>query len=207
MDLILILSAKGGAGKTTVARELAVAATMAGRQVALIDLDPQAGLTGWYGRRAQATPRLVALPPDEDLTELVEAGIDDLVVDLPPGMPAVASRLVAKADAVLVPVRATPDDLTAVPAAVRVLAGHPRWAFVLTQTPPRSRLVDGSLRQLAAIGRVAPVSLGTRQDYPAAAIEGKAAVEFSGTRSAEEVKQLLSYVDSLKRGDHGQTTG
>ena len=62
MDLILILSAKGGAGKTTVARELAVAATMAGRQVALIDLDPQAGLTGWYGRRAQETPRLVALP-------------------------------------------------------------------------------------------------------------------------------------------------
>src|SRR6516225_5979655 len=117
MDVILILSAKGGAGKTTVARELAVAATMAGRQVALVDLDPQAGLTGWYGRRAQETPRLVALPPDENLAELAEAGIDDLVVDLPPGMAGVASRLVAKADAVLVPVRATPDDLTAVSAA------------------------------------------------------------------------------------------
>ena len=53
MDLILILSAKGGAGKTTVARELAVAATMAGRQVALIDLDPQAGLTGVASRYVQ----------------------------------------------------------------------------------------------------------------------------------------------------------
>jgi hypothetical protein len=43
MDSILILSAKGDVGKTTVARELAVA----GRRVALIDLDPQLGL--WYG--------------------------------------------------------------------------------------------------------------------------------------------------------------
>jgi hypothetical protein len=87
------------------------------------------------------------------------------------------------------------------------LLGHPRWAFVLTQTPPRSRLVDGTLRHLAALGRVAPVSLGTRQDYPAAAIEGKAAVEFAGTRSADEVKQLRAYVNSLLRDQHGETTG
>ena len=207
MDSLLILSAKGGAGKTTVARELAVAGVLAGRRVALVDLDPQVGLTGWYGRRAQEMPLLVALPANEDLTELEAAGIDELIVDLPPGLPSVVPRLIAKADVVLVPVRATPDDLVAVAAAVRALADHPRWAFVLTQVPPRSRLVDSSLRQLAAIGRVAPVSLGTRQDYPAAAIEGKAAVEFTGTRSEDEVKQLRAYVDSLLRNRHGEATG
>ena len=87
---------------------------------------------------------------------------------------------------------------------VDVLAKHPRWAFVLMQTPPRSRLVDGSLRHLAGLGRVAPANLGGRQDFPAAAIEGRAAVEFPGTRSAEEVKQLRIYVDSLLRNHHGQ---
>lgn len=207
MDSILILSAKGGAGKTTVARELAVAGVLVGRRVALIDLDPQLGLTGWYGRRAQETPLLIAMPPNEDLAELAEAGIDELIVDLPPGLPPVIPRLVAKANVVLVPVRATPDDLVAVTAAVRALAGHPRWAFVLTQTPPRSRLVDSSFRQLAAMGRVAPVSLGTRQDYPAAAIEGKTAIEFPGTRSADEAKQLRAYVDSLLGERHAQATG
>jgi chromosome partitioning protein len=207
MDVILILSAKGGAGKTTVARELAVAGVLAGRQVALVDLDQQLGLTGWYGRREREMPRLVALPSNEDLTELGEAGIEELIVDLPPGMPPMVPRLIAKADVVLVPVRATPDDLVAVTAAVRALAGHPSWAFVLTQTPPRSRLVDGSLRQLAALGRVAPVSLGNRQDYPAAAIEGKAAVEFAGTRSEDEVKQLRTYVSSLLRDRHAEATG
>jgi hypothetical protein len=88
--------------------------------------------------------------------------------------------------------------------ATQSLAGHPRWAFVLTQTPPRSRLVDGTLRHLAGLGRVAPVSLGFRQDYPAAAIVGKAAVEFAGTKSADEVKQLRTYVITLLRGQHGK---
>jgi chromosome partitioning protein len=64
MDTILVLSGKGGAGKTTLARELGVAGALADRRVALVDLDPQVGLTGWYGRRAQETPLLVAMPRD-----------------------------------------------------------------------------------------------------------------------------------------------
>jgi chromosome partitioning protein len=204
MEMILILSGKGGAGKTTIARELGVAGVLAGRKVALADLDPQVGLTGWYGRRAQDMPLLVAMPPDHDLTDLAAAGIDELIIDLPPGLPPFVPALIAKAAVVLVPVRASPDDLLAVPAVVQALAGHPRWAFVLTQTPPRSRLVDGTLRHLAGLGRVAPVSLGFRQDYPAAAIEGKAAAEFATTKSAEEVKQLRSYVINLLRDRHGK---
>jgi len=204
MDTILILSGKGGAGKTTIARELGVAGVLAGRKVALADLDPQVGLTGWYGRRAQATPLLVAIP--NDLAELAAARIDELIIDLPPGLPSSVPALIAKANVVLVPVRASPDDLLAVPAVVEALAGHPRWAFVLTQTPPRSRLVDGTLRHLAALGRVAPIGFGFRQDYPAAAIEGKAAVEFAGTKSADEVKQLRTYVINLLRGRHGKAT-
>jgi cellulose biosynthesis protein BcsQ len=58
---ILIFSGKGGAGKTTVARELAVAGGLAGRNVALVDLDPQAGMTGWFGRREADTPVMVKL--------------------------------------------------------------------------------------------------------------------------------------------------
>lgn len=202
MDMILILSGKGGAGKTTIARELGVAGVLAGSKVALADLDPQVGLTGWYGRRTHETPLLVALSPNYDLAELVDGGIDELIIDLPPGLPPSVPTLIAKAAAVLVPVRASPDDLLTVPAVVEALAWHPRWAFVLTQSPPRSRLVDGTLRHLAALGRVAPVNLGFRQDYPAAAIEGRAAVEFAGTKSAHEVKQLRTYVTNLLRNRH-----
>jgi chromosome partitioning protein len=201
MRTILIFAGKGGCSKTTLCRELAVAAVMAGRQVAIVDLDPQAGLTSWYGRRAAETPVMVEYTPGQDLRQLAETGADELIIDTPPGVPSYVAKLVAQADAVLVPCRPSPDDLSAASGAVEALARHPQWAFVLTQTLPRSRLTDGALRQLAALGKVAPVSLGSRQDYPLAAIEGRAAIETPG-KSAVEVSQLRSYVDKMIRTPH-----
>ena len=112
-------------------------------------------------------------------------------------MPTYVATLIAQADAVLVPCRPSPDDLSAAVGVDGALANHPQWAFVLTQTLHRSRLTDGAIRQLAALGRVAPISLGLRQDYPIAAIDGLAAIEFPGTKSADEVTQLRAYVDNM----------
>ncbi len=206
MRTVLTYSGKGGVGKTTVTRELAVAGALAGRRVAIADLDPQAGITGWFGRRQAATPIMVSLPAGYDLKTLAAAGIDELLIDLPPGIPTYVAKLIVQADAVLIPCRPSPDDLSAAGGAIEMVANHPQWAFVLTQTLPRSRLTDGALRQLAGLGRVVPVSLGARQDYPLAAISGMAAVEFPGTKSAEEVKQLRAYVDKMIGFDGGKKT-
>jgi cellulose biosynthesis protein BcsQ len=51
-----------------------------------------------------------------------------LIIDLPPGLAPSVPALIAKAAVVLVPVRASLDDLLAVPAVVEALAGHPHWA-------------------------------------------------------------------------------
>jgi chromosome partitioning protein len=207
MRTILVFSGKGGVGKTTVARELAVAGSLTGRSVAIADTDPQAGITGWYGRRKAETPIMVQMPPGYDLAPLDAAGVDELFIDLPPGVPAYVGRLIAQAQAVLVPCRPSPDDLAAAAGVAETLVGHPQWAFVLTQTLHRSRLTDGALRQLAALGRVAPVSLGLRQDFPLAAIEGLAAVEFPSTKSAIEVTQLRSYVDKMIGFENAKKAG
>jgi hypothetical protein len=80
---------------------------------------------------------------------------------------------------VLVPVRLTPDDLLAAAPIAKSLGRHPKWVFVLSQVPPRTRLLAGAVRQLAAIGRVAPVQITFRADYPAAAIDDSAAAEMT----------------------------
>jgi hypothetical protein len=82
--------------------------------------------------------------------------------------------------------------LAAAPIA-RSLAKHRQWVFVLSQVPPRTRLLASAVRQLAAIGRVAPVQITFRADYPAAAIDGSAAAEGEGT-AADESAALYQYL-------------
>src|SRR5262245_22910622 len=63
MKVISVVSQKGGAGKTTIAVHLGVAAQNAGRSVAIIDLDPQASASTWKDLRKAATPAVVSAQP------------------------------------------------------------------------------------------------------------------------------------------------
>ena len=51
MRVLTMAARKGGAGKTTLATSLAVAAVQAGEVVVAIDLDPQGSLREWSERR------------------------------------------------------------------------------------------------------------------------------------------------------------
>jgi chromosome partitioning protein len=193
---IVLHTPKGGSGKSTIAREIATVAARSGAQTALADLDPQGTTAGWYQRRHNPEPALVDLdaPPYATKTaDLAKAGFAWLVIDTPPAQPAFLPALLADADLVLVPVRPTPDDLLGAAPIARSLARHPRWIFVLSQVPPRTRLLASAVRQLAAIGRVAPVQITFRADYPAAAIDGGTAAEMTG-KAADEAAALYEFI-------------
>jgi chromosome partitioning protein len=205
---LVLHTPKGGSGKSTLAREIAVASANAGVPTALADLDPQGTTAGWYKRRVADAPALVALTPggEAERDRIARAGVELLVIDTPPGQPTYIPALLASADAVLVPVRPTPDDLLGAAPIAKSLAKHPAWAFVLSQVPPRTRHLASAVRQLAGLGRVAPAHVTFRADFPAAAIEGQAAAEFTG-KAAEETLALYGYVMELMGGPDGQAQG
>jgi chromosome partitioning protein len=60
MRVISFVTQKGGAGKSTLAINCAVAAERAGHKVLILDLDPQGTAEGWYQDREAETPRLVS---------------------------------------------------------------------------------------------------------------------------------------------------
>ena len=60
MEKLSLLGEKGGCGKSTVALGLAVAASLAGIETAVIDLDPQATAAKWSDRRGKDYPAVVS---------------------------------------------------------------------------------------------------------------------------------------------------
>ena len=202
MQTIVLHTPKGGAGKSLACREIATAATKAGASVAIADLDPQGTTTGWYKRRKNTSPALVSFTSASMRAQqerLAATGVDLFVVDTPPAYPPFITELLGLADMVLVPVRPTPDDLLAAAPIARDLRRHPCWAFILSQVPPRTRLLQSAIRQLAGIGRVAPVQVTFRADYPAAAIDGLTAAETTGKASVEAAELYAWIIQTLER--------
>jgi chromosome partitioning protein len=207
MKTVVLASRKGGAGKTTLAAHLAIAAAQRGLTAALIDADEQGSLAAWWNARdpeMAATPLFVAaqLQAVRDAAKELRAHKTDvLFVDTPPGggaeSAAVLNAVLPLADLVLVPMRPSPLDLRAVGATLELAASaKKRLAFVLNATNPRARVVLQALQALreCGAGSVAPITVANRVDYAAAMTDGRVASEVGNRRAAEEIGALLEYV-------------
>ena len=64
MKVIAVVSQKGGAGKTTLALHIAVAAERAGLSAAVLDMDPQGTAERWSEWRKEEPPAVVAAIAD-----------------------------------------------------------------------------------------------------------------------------------------------
>jgi chromosome partitioning protein len=195
MNIIVVTSQKGGAGKTTLVRSLAVAAQQAYGPTAMLDTDPQGSLTSWWNRRTQETPLLVKTGPS-GFAKLEAAGIQYLFVDTAPSVHPEVATLLEHATLAVVPVRPSPDDLDAVGGTLGLIeAAKVPFVFVLTQAKPRTRLQMQAVLALAKHGKLAPTIIHDRTDFPTAAITGRTVTELEQQGpSADEVRDVLQYV-------------
>ena len=199
MHVVVVASQKGGAGKTSLMRSLAVATHQAGHATALLDTDPQGSLTSWWNRREDPQPALVRIEVadfEAGADRLAAAGIEFLFVDTPPSVRPELRALLSHASLAVVPVRPSPDDLDAVGDTLALIedAGCP-FVFVLTQAKPRTRLQMQAVMALAKHGKLAPTVIHDRTDFPTAAITGRAVTEIEPeTTAGREVKEVLEYV-------------
>lgn len=201
MRVLTMAAQKGGAGKTTLATSLAVAAIQDGEIVVAVDLDPQGSLREWSERReasdivfqAVEASGLAAL-----LKRLRDHGKTTLVVIDTAGVigPDVTVAL-QNADLALLPVRPSLLDLTATRRTAERLDALKRpYAFVLNQTQAAaSARVEDAAEALIEIGPIYPGSIALRTDHLDAMAMGLGVTEWRPKApAAEEVVELWQWV-------------
>jgi chromosome partitioning protein len=114
MFTILVVNPKGGAGKTTIATNLAAYLAGKRQRVVVKDMDRQRSAARWLARRPRGFPEVRGALPDTDPKVVAEYAPQWLVVDAAAGVhDAALADLVKHADAVLVPVAPSTFDFEA----------------------------------------------------------------------------------------------
>src|SRR5690242_7381521 len=117
--IITIAQQKGGAGKTTIAAQLAVAYAAAGKRVGMVDIDPQGSLAMWFEVRKAlvaengAGVTFVQASGWRLSNELdrLNRDLDLILVDSPPHAETDVRIAVRAADMIMVPMQPSPMDL------------------------------------------------------------------------------------------------
>ena len=201
MQTVLIAAQKGGAGKTTLARNLSVAASADGSGVLCLDLDPQGSLRRWWDSREVDAPSMLERDPAPDVLEATlkaaRSRFGLCIIDTPPAAGEWLAEAIRCADLVLIPARPSPDDLRAIGSTLAAVkeAGTP-FAFVMMMTP-WARITEEAARVLAQHGRVAPVNIAQRVIYAETGATGQGVTETSNEKAGAEIVGLWNYVRKL----------
>ena len=205
MRTICLLAQKGGTGKTTLCLHLAVLASEQGRDVAIIDIDPQASASAWKRRRQHQTPEVYrheARNLSRVLVELEQQGKDLILLDTAPHSSHDAATAAELADLVVIVSRPAILDLEAIGESVKIVKKQGnRSAIVLNACPPPPRGGETAIvweaREALAVYElpVKPVSVSPRAAFSHALIDGRAVTEFETTgKAAGEIHNLYDWI-------------
>jgi chromosome partitioning protein len=205
MPVIAVMYQKGGVGKTTLATHLAKAFQMRGKEVLLVDSDPQGSARDWSMADPEQTLPVVGLDRptlEKDIKPLLR-NTDIVIIDGPPRHEQVVASAIKVADIVLMPVQPSPYDVWAGADLVKLLKerqnllGTPKCAFVLSRVIKRTK-IGGEVRSALDETEIPVFQNYTTQRvvYPNAAATGKTV--FEAEPGGEAALEMMAIVDELE---------
>lgn len=114
MRHIMVMNAKGGCGKSTIATNIASYFATQGATVAIADYDPQRSSLDWVERRPDSRPQIVGVAAYGEGLRRVPRNADILVIDAPARTHnQELTNLVKNAETIVIPVLPSTIDMQA----------------------------------------------------------------------------------------------
>lgn len=204
--VIVVANRKGGAGKSTIACNMSAVLARMGKNVVLVDTDPQGTAGRWILARAECPDvreiAFIAAKPGKQLMQTIKqlaATFEYVMVDLQ-GEDSEENRYtMALADKIIIPAKPSNADLDVLtesmkPMVDRLIELKPSVSvhYVLNEAPTNTRReIVESLNYLADF-KINPVQtvIHDRKAYRDSISAGKGACELGDQKAAEEITNL-----------------
>lgn len=222
--IIALTSQKGGVGKSTLATNIAVALSLEGKDVLLVDADPQSTSTRWSNERADRFTETPLIHAVQKYGRIKPALIDlgkrysYVIVDCQGRESEEMRTALFAADVAIIPIRCSQPDLDTL--ATMNLNVEEAWEvnpglrpYVLLSMVPTNPVIkeeDGARRLLSRMPllRLLEARICDRKSYRDAMIMGAGVVELdgSGGKAKAEILDLIKELDlGIQRPDEDGT--
>lgn len=200
--VITFAQQKGGAGKTTLLAHLAASWAEAGRQVAILDLDPQQSLTRWAALRANPGITLIESKDYRAALDIKTARktFDFALIDCPGAASTLLENAIRESDLVIAPCQPSVMDVWALGSVVTTAAKARRpLRILLNRMPARHSSLDEVLAELGnSRALLLATQIGNRIGFSQAMLAGRTAQEASRrSTAAAEIYGLRAEVGAL----------
>lgn len=199
MKVIAVFSQKGGSGKTTLTKHLAVEASNKYNNVAVVDFDPQGSISRWFSRRKLTKPVLVNLDLGKlktELKELANFNADMVFIDCPGVLVDYLRPILKAADAAVIPVKPSPDDIELMANNLaEVKRAGTNACIVVNEVTPNDGLVSPAQKNLKQDGHKVLGVINKTNLFAKASLKGVSITELP--KSAQGTVKAVSQVRSI----------
>ncbi len=220
MHRILVLNAKGGCGKTTLATNLASYYADQGRVTALLDYDPQGSSMRWLSLRDAERPAIhgiAAFQRRRDVTRAFQMRLpmeaERVIMDVPAGVSGLGLvEYVQRVDTILVPVLPSPIDIHAAAHFIqdlllvgKIRSSGVRLAVVANRVRENTLAFQDLERFLSTLKLPLVAILRDSQNYIRASEQGLGVHELEKSRTVSDRARWAPLVEWLDTFEDAQT--
>jgi chromosome partitioning protein len=215
MQKIIVLNAKGGSGKTTIATNLAACYAAKGRFPALLDYDPQGSALNWLQTRSSDMPKIHGVEAHKKNMAVTRSWqmrmpkeVDRVIIDTPASVAgADLADYVRQANTIIVPVLPSPIDIHTATNFIKEIMvlgklgegkGARRLGVVANRVKENTRVYNTLQSFLASLNLPFVTALRDSQYYVHAYVEGIGIHELRDVRIQSLMQQWQPLLDWLE---------